>query len=225
MPCATAGFRVLALFLLPVTSHAVICKFVDADGVVSYTDVPGKACQESIQLRGYSRYAPRPIQQPAGSVKKEVGNPQVQPFQGYKSIKIEQPEARGTVRSNEGRVPVGIALEPPMQEGHRIKVFVDGGAVPGEFDSASFELNRVERGTHTLRAVVSDAGGRRLGDSPSVRFTLQRTSIADGTRPLPPGQPVHPIEPGPVPQPGNGPATSGTPGKVNPAYTPNYGGS
>ena len=190
--------------LFPAVTHAVICKSVDADGVVSYTDVPAGECQQVLKLPDYSRYAPRPIQRPSDA---SVQNPPEKPasFIGYQSIKIQQPEANGTVRSNEGIVPVSVALEPSLQPGHRIKLYLDGGAVSGEFDGSQIELNGVLRGTHNLRAVVSDANGRRLGDSPTVRFTLRKTTIYDRKNAAPPlpGQPIepvpeNPIEPAPV---------------------------
>jgi len=160
-------------------------------------------------------------------------------FTGYRSIRIVQPEANGTVRNNQGVVQVAIALEPALQEGHKIKLYLDGGAVTGEFSSPSVELSGVERGTHSLRAVVSNSAGKRLGDSPTVRFTLRRTTRFDRARnepdpqPNPPTTPDNPFEPQPAqpnPDPPAGnpfapPAGGGipsTPGATNPAFTPNF---
>ena len=225
----------ILVMLFPAVTHAVICKSVDAEGVVSYTDVPANECQQILKLPDYSRYAPRPIQRPSGASDQNLPE-QPAPFIGYQSIKIQQPEANGTVRSNEGIVPVSIALEPSLQPGHRIKLFLDGGAVQGEFDSPAIELNGVLRGTHNLRAVVSDANGRRLGDSPTVRFTLRKTTIYDRQNVAPPpkpGEPAQPIEPAPEnpiePAPGNpiappagGPVSAPPPSGTNPAFAPRY---
>jgi len=225
------------LFLLPGLAHAVICKTVDADGVVGYTDVPVGECADPVKLPDYSRYEPRPIPKTATASPKSSGNGKSSDgqFSGYRSIEIIQPEANGTVRSNEGIVPVSIALEPPLEEGHRIKLYIDGAAVRGEFDGAAIDLAGIERGTHSLRAVVSDAGGKRLGDSPTVRFTLRKTTLYDLERAEPsPIEPVNPIAPvpgqpiAPAPPPGGSgyrPPTGGvssTPGKTNPAFKPNY---
>ncbi len=219
--------------LFPAVTHAVICKSVDADGVVSYTDVPADECQQVLKLPDYSRYAPRPIQRPSNASGQNLPE-QPEPFIGYQSIKIQQPEANGTVRSNEGIVPVSVALEPSLQPGHRIKLFLDGGAVSGEFDSPAIELNGVQRGTHNLRAVVSDANGRRLGDSPTVRFTLRQTTIYDRKNAAPPvpvqpiaPQPVNPIEPpapvNPIAPPAGGPSGNAPPPSgTNPAFAPRY---
>jgi hypothetical protein len=225
--------------LLPGMTQAVICKTVDADGVVGYTDVPAGECAERVELPDYSRYEPRPIPQTQNTSARPSTEDSAADrgrFEGYRSIEIVQPEANGTVRSNEGIVPVAIALDPPLVEGHRIKLYIDGGAVRGEFDGPAIDLGGVERGTHSLRAVVSDADGKRIGDSPTVRFTLRQTTLYDRERAeQPPVQPVNPIEP--VPQPSAPPparpessGTSGyrpdgfssTPGRTNPAFRPSY---
>lgn len=219
-------------------AFAVICKSVDADGVVSYSEVPAAECPEVVKLPDYSRYTPRPVTPPTNEPNDVVEAPAVeQPFTGYDRIAITEPEPNGTVRSNDGIVQVGVTLQPSLQPGHRIKLFLDGGAVAGEFDGPAIQLSGVERGTHSLRAVVSDESGRRLGDSPSIRFTLRQISLYDRERidpppgvvpPLEPGQPVNPIEPAPanpVERPTNlqpNPAQFGTPGAANPAFAPNF---
>ncbi len=233
------------VLLAPGLAQAVICKTVDAEGVVSYADVPAAECPQAIKLPDYSRYAPREIPSSApAQPTAQGGAAEPQAFTGYRSIQIVQPEANGTVRNNQGTVQVAIAFDPSLQEGHRIKLYLDGGAVPGEFNTPSVELSDVDRGTHSLRAVVSSASGKRLGDSPSVRFTLRRTTRFDRARnepdaspdpqPNPPDAPDNPFEPPPAaPEPdqpsGNNPfappaggGVPSTPGTTNPAYTPNF---
>lgn len=237
-----------ALAVTTTPALAVICKTIDADGVVSYSDVPAAECPQKVELPDYSRYTPREL---PPSISASLSDPDA-PFTAYNAIDIVVPEQNGTVRNNQGQVQVRIALEPELQPGHRIKLFLDGGAVQGEFDGPSIQLAGVNRGTHTLRAVVSDANGRRLGDSPSVRFTLRQTTIFDRERTDPPSiQPVppvpeNPIEPTPenpmepVPEnpielnpepatdpnsPNFNPPTGGipaTPGRTNPAFAPNF---
>ena len=120
-------------------------------------------------------------------------------FQGYKSIKILQPEADGVVRSNEGKVPVTIALEPALQQGHRVALHIDGKAVQGAFDGLAIELSGIERGTHSVRASVSDADGKLLIEAPAVSFTLRQTGLFDSvanTPGLPIAKPVARPRPG-----------------------------
>lgn len=193
-------------------ASAVICKSVDADGVVSYTDLPVQECQNPVRLPDYSRYSPRPIATPASPVTAS----EAAGFAGYTSLAIVAPEANGTVRSNEGRVSVGINLEPLLQQNHRIRLLLDGQAVPGDFDGPVIDLSGVERGTHSLRAQVTDATGTVLISSPSVLFTLRKRGLFDGQPEV-----TLPVEPVP-PQPGFPSDPSSNPGFGAPSNPPNY---
>jgi len=180
----------MPLLLLPGLAQAVICKTVDADGVVSYTDVPVEECRTPVKLPDYSRYTPRPIERPASPPPDEPSAASEPAFAGYQSIQFVEPAAEGTVRSNEGKVPVSIALEPPLQAGHLVRLYVDGEAVRGSFSGVDIELSGIERGTHRLRADVVDASGKKLIGSSDVSFTLRQVGLYDGAAGPTPRPPV-----------------------------------
>jgi hypothetical protein len=160
-------------------AQAVICKTVDADGVVSYADVPAAECPQKVDLPDYSRYAPRLIPEAAAE---DAAAPARERFTGYKSIDIVQPKPGGSVRNNEGKVPVSILLDPALQPGHRVGLIVDGRALSGTFDGLAIELSGVQRGTHELQAVISDASGKRLIQSSPVQFTMRQASRLEPLR-------------------------------------------
>ena len=169
----------LALILVPGMAHAVICKTVDSEGVVSYTNVPAATCPDPVKLPKYSTFESLPV--PASQMPSEAEEPANKArFERYESIKIVQPEADGVVRSNEGNVSVSIVLEPGLQAGHRVTLYVDGRAVPGSFDGPAIELSGIERGDHSIHATVSDGGGKQLIKSDAVSFTLRQTGLFDG---------------------------------------------
>lgn len=233
---------VLVALILPVNAYAVICKTVDADGVVGYSDVPAAECPQAVKLPEYSSYTPRPITQPPTAAAATTPQGEAE-FNGYSSIAIVAPTPNGTVRNNEGRVPVGIDLQPGLQPGHAVTLLLDARPVPGTFSGTNIDLNGVERGTHTLRAQVKDAAGSVLIDSPSILFTMRQRGLFDGAA----DKPENPVEPGPgFPSPGNPnpgfgspndppdfnpgtpnftPGSGGipaSPGGNNPAFAPNY---
>ena len=106
----------LALILVPGMAHAVICKTVDSEGVVSYTNVPAVTCPDPVKLPKYSTFEALPVPASATRSESEVEESADKArFERYESIKIIQPEAAGVVRSNEGNVSVSIALEPGLQ--------------------------------------------------------------------------------------------------------------
>lgn len=174
----------IALLLVPGMAHAVICKTVDADGVVSYTNVPATECQTPVKIWPFSIFesVPEPSSADVEGAGEQTSEPE---FEGYQSIKIMQPEADGVVRSNEGKVSVVIGLEPVLQQGHRVVLHIDGNAVPGTFDGQSISLSGIERGTHGVRATVSDGSGKMLTQSPTVSFTLRQTGLFDGNATVP----------------------------------------
>ena len=147
--------------------------------------------------------------------KVEVINPaHATEFNGYSSIAIVAPTPNGTVRNNEGRVPVGIELQPGLQPGHEVTLLLDARPVPGTFSGTNIDLTGVERGTHTLRAQVRDAAGKVLIDSPSILFTMRQRGLFDGAA----KKPENPIEPEPgFPNPGNP-----NPGFVSPSDPPDF---
>lgn len=227
----------IVLLALPGIAHAVICKTVDAEGVVGYSDVPASECLDRVKLPASSTYEPRrlPSSQPTNRVS---GASQPVNTTRYQSMQIEQPADNGTVRSNEGKVAISIGLDPPLQQGDRVTVYLDGKAVPGSFDSPAIELSGVDRGTHTLGAEVKNARGQRLIESSTISFTLRKTNV-DAEEPT---QPIAPVPPGYEPDytPGQSPDNDGiqkpkppltpqpkpgpsvTPGRTNPAFKPNY---
>ncbi len=162
------------LLLLPGLAHAVICKTVGEDGVASFTDVPAAECPQGSRIPDYSR--PAPVVEQAGSVNTGVSARQVE-FAGYESIEIVSPEADGTVRSNEGKVPVVVELEPGLQQSHFITAYLDGKAYRGRYGSSQVELTGVDRGTHTLRVKVSDTQGQDL-DRITAGYVLHAAEIA-----------------------------------------------
>jgi hypothetical protein len=144
---------------MPGLAHAVICKTVDADGVVGYTEVPALACTAPVKLSA---------DVPASGKPGAAG--------GYQSIRILHPEMDAEIVSNDGKVPLVMALEPPLQPGHRIGIFLDDALVPNGFDGLSVELTGVDFGPHRVRAVVFDGDITRLIESAAVRFLLQKAA-------------------------------------------------
>lgn len=211
------------LLLLPGLSHAVICKSVAADGVVSYADVAPGECAEQIKLPDYSRYAPRPIGNPSAQSGNQTVNESE--FRGYQSMRFEQPESGSVIRDDNGNVPVSIALQPRLQPGHRITIRLDGLNVDGTFTGTSLKLTKVERGSHRLSATVFDEDGRALISASSGSFTLRKRSLLDpgredGPTPPPPG-PTGSSNFPPNYTPGTG-GISTTPSKTNPSFAPKY---
>ena len=119
--------------------------------------------------------------------------------QKYESVSIQRPQPDETLWNLEGLLDVQISVQPAIASGHRLRLYLDGQSVNGvPARATSFTIDQVFRGEHTLRAAVEDSGGRRLIESPTVRFFVQQTSIQNPNNPnRPPGGP----SPAPRPRP------------------------
>lgn len=231
--------RLLSLFfILPFPAQAVICKTIDENGVVSYTDTPSTECANPVKLRGYSSYSPRRVDASPGGSTAAGESENGEGFAGYRSLRMVQPANNSTVRSNEGKVPVQIGLEPGLQEGHRIQLMLDGQNVGAPLGATDAVLSGIERGTHQLGAQVLDGDGKVVGTVAAVGFTLHSEALGskesddgNGSGDTDPYRPnYNPSENGGsftpdfapnnryTPQPGGFPRSPGT----NPAFTPNY---
>lgn len=114
--------------------------------------------------------------------------------QGYGEFRITSPGNDEAIRDNAGTVKVDLRLEPSLRSGDRIDILLNGQRVGGG-RSTAITLTNMDRGTHSIQAVVKNSGGKVVARSNTVTFTLQRRSAI--LQPAPP-------RPGPVPQGGGG---------------------
>lgn len=172
---ALPGLLAVAAF----PAHAVICKTINEEGVVGYTDTPVNECTTPVKLPEYSRYAPRPLSTPIGSSATQDDRSANPPefFAGYTDMQIETPKNNGTVRSNEGKVPVKVVLRPALQKDHKIQFLLDGKSAGSPSASMAATLTGVTRGTHSLSAQVQNKNGRVLRSAGPIKFTLRKEAL------------------------------------------------
>ena len=76
------------------------------------------------------------------------------------------------------KLTVRLGIQPQLQSTHRIVVRYDGLPVANwPFGATSHQLEEVYRGTHTVSATVTDAGGKVLARGPTVTFHVKQTSV------------------------------------------------
>jgi hypothetical protein len=165
----------LGLLLAPFATAGEAYVWTDEDGVVHYSDrpVPGARRIELAEPNTGQSPAPRrpaaagdePTEEPADSDA---------PF-SYETLEVASPGAEETLWNIEGVLNVSLALTPPLQPGHKVRVYFDGKGqiMPG----TSFQLNEVWRGVHNLQAEVIDETGRMLIRSRPSRFYVQQATV------------------------------------------------
>lgn len=152
-------------------SAQTVWKWKDKNGVTHYSDqsVPGA---ERVELN-VQTYAPPPAT-PAASVQKDTPLPP----HTYTNLEIWKPGQETTIAGTAGQVSVGVRVEPGLAAGHVLSLFMDGKRLEGASPNATeYDLDNVNRGQHTVVAVIADNKGKRVRVSKPVIFYVQRPSV------------------------------------------------
>ncbi len=93
----------------------------------------------------------------------------------YESVQIVSPGTDETIHDNNGDVAVTAAVSPPLRPGDHLVLLLDGSTAAAG-PQPVFQLNGIDRGSHTLQARVEAADGTILATSPPVTFYMWRAS-------------------------------------------------
>lgn len=167
----TIAIALSVALLAPPLCAADIFRSVDADGNVTYSDVPHKGAKKvQIQkptiipsVRTTSKLAPIKDEKDAVS---------------YKTIKITAPGNDETLR-NIQTVSVSGQVSPSLQArlGHRASFLFNGKRLGEPGRQLNATIREVERGAHTLQLVILDKDGKMIAKSPVSKFFVHKTSV------------------------------------------------
>jgi hypothetical protein len=167
----------ILLFALPATaSSAPAWTWVDADGLVHYSDqpVPGARRIELANAQGFGLAVP----QPRGPREDAPGR-----ATPYESIEIVSPSDQETLWNIGTTLNVVVQFRPALQPGHRFDVVLDGQRRNLNTSSPRTTVANVFRGAHTMEIVVIDAAGAEIMRSGARSFFVQQTSVQSPTNP------------------------------------------
>ncbi|WOD11108.1 DUF4124 domain-containing protein [Pseudomonas sp. NyZ704] len=171
------------LSLASVSALAQIYTWKDADGNTIYSDRPHPNAK-TIELQPTNTVQPPPNPQASqGSNTSGNGNDDEQSSgRSYRDLQIASPANDEAIRSNEGTLSVTVNTDPPLSSGHLMRVVMDGElreeAVAGNGQATqTLNLNNIDRGSHTLAAVVYDARGNVVQSTAAITVHIQRTSV------------------------------------------------
>jgi hypothetical protein len=177
-PGLLAALGLLALGGSAVAQTITTYRWVDAQGVVHYSDKPQPGAQV-IQLPSAQTYqapaAPAAAAKPAAAA-----NVAASPYQ---SCAIAEPAAEASFFAPE-TIPVTVALIPGLRPGDQLAVTVDGAAVdPTGPGGLQYQVPGPDRGAHTVSAIVRDSDGTAVCHAAPVTFYVQRPSLHSPTSP------------------------------------------
>ncbi len=175
--------RVALFTLMSIVSAAAISatvyKWVDENGVTHYSDQPHENA-EKVQVTQPQTYkAPRAqarAARPPQSTQERASN-------GYDTCAVVSP-ANDETLPNTFSVTTSVQVNPVPHDGDQLVVLFDGKPLPN-FPAAggSFTIADIDRGTHTLQALVRGADGNVLCQSPNVSFTVLQPSLLNPANP------------------------------------------
>lgn len=181
----------LALSVQAQETKRELWKWKDANGVTQYSDrpVPGATKVEMYTSAPAPAAAPAPRPAtPAAQGKPAAG---VQ----YQSLEIWQPASGESYFGADATVNVRMRSEPSLASGDRLLLYLDGKLVEGAADSYEHTLANLERGVHSLAAVIlDDKGNEKIRSEPRVFHiklptTVEPRAVGPALKPAPPPKP------------------------------------
>ncbi|HKR34377.1 MAG TPA: DUF4124 domain-containing protein [Steroidobacteraceae bacterium] len=188
------------------SAGSTVWKWVDEKGVTHYSDtpVPG-ATKIEISTGNVSQSRPAYNNSSSGTTASNAAAP----GDVYTNFEIWRPDNEQVLINTAGEVNVEIRVEPSLQAGHSLNLYLDGRLVEDYSGGSSHVLHGVSRGTHSLVATINEQSGTRVREVGPVTFTVRQESIAQ-----PPTGPS--LRPPPKPQPRTGAANK--PLTTQPSY-------
>jgi hypothetical protein len=168
------ALMVLALLAAPAFAAQAVWKWVDEKGVTHYADRPVPGAQRvEIAVGSPADSAQQPPPYTSSSPRAPAAAPD------YRNFEITRPADQESIVNQGGTVEVQLQIEPALQPGHSISLYLDGQPVQGfQPRSLAVTLDGMPRGEHSLSAVIEDRRGNRIKETSTVRFYVRQNSIA-----------------------------------------------
>lgn len=158
------------------TAEAVVYKKVDADGNVSFSDVPDKSAQiiNVTPISTIPAMSPDLINKTLGKTDKPA-TPAVDTSNYV--LTINSPTADQTFNRAEDAFAANVTVKPELRKGDKLILLVDGkpSDVKTETDNPTIHTADLDRGSHQFEARIISARGKVLA-SKTVNFFVQQAS-------------------------------------------------
>ncbi len=162
---------------------ATVYKWIDENGTVHYSDQPHPNAQK-VQVQAAQTYpATATPSQAAAAVNASPDARADTSDTSYRGCAILDP-LDGAALANVDQLNVSVRTDPALHSGDQIYILMDGAAINGGNPTGSqFSISPVDRGSHTLQAVVRDASGNLMCQTPGVTVQIHMNSILNPANP------------------------------------------
>jgi hypothetical protein len=148
-----------------------VYKWVDENGVTHYSDQPHPSAQ-TVELQSAQTYQGAETAAPATGAQPATGAP----GPAYATCELYRPEPE-EVFLNTDTVTAKLRLEPILRRGDKVAIGLDGKRLTNQPTGGSeFVLTQVERGEHSVFAVIEDPAGKEVCRSAAIRFYVRQPS-------------------------------------------------
>ncbi len=177
----------LTLALTATTSFAKIYTWKDASGRTVYGDNPPQQNKAKEVLTQELTIVPG-FKDPSLEQNKvnqaAEGNPDASntdntndESSNYESFNITYPTNDLSIRSNSGNITSSFELTPGLKKSDTLFIYLDGKKVVEDSKSLSASFSNLDRGSHSMFAVIRNHNGDVLINSNTVTFHVLRNSI------------------------------------------------
>jgi hypothetical protein len=166
----------LALSVQAQESKRDMWTWKDANGVTQFSDrpVPG-ARKITINSSSAAPVAGPATNAPAPAAPAKPASPAVV---SYQSLEIWAPESGESFFGADATVNVRMRSEPSLAPGDRLLLYLDGKLVEGPANAYEHTLANLERGAHSVSAVIlDDKGNEKIRSAPRVFHVKQPTTV------------------------------------------------
>lgn len=162
---------------------ATVYKWTDEDGVVHYSDQPHPNA-EKVHVQAVQTYKSGPYDAGGGAQPAPSGGGTAPA--AYAGCAIAQP-ADNQNYPNADSLSIVVRTDPSLHPGDQIFLMLDGAPLNNAQPvGTQFTLSPVERGTHTLQAVVRAGTGALMCQTPAVTFSVSQPSTQNPVSPVKP---------------------------------------
>lgn len=156
---------------------STVYKVVGPDGKVTFSDTPpaGKKAEKvrigptNVQPIALPQYLPTRKLSPSADGARDERYPQ-----GPVNFAIVSPVNDATIPPGQRFIVLQVALDPVPRDGYEFFAVIDGQRWSGTSSGTSLDISALERGTHTIQAVLLGPGGQPLAQSQAIQVHVKR---------------------------------------------------